>query len=85
MVPVVSDLPQRFTQNWREGHAAVGDELLAQAADLLREPLWASAGAGLVGAALAGPSARDRVLVADMLANLAQAHYAAANVRARPA
>lgn len=73
------NLPPVFTSDWRRGHAEVADEMLTQAAKLLTEPLWSK----LTGA-LTGQAAIDRVLVAGTLANLAAAHYAAANVRARP-
>ena len=74
------DRPQRFTKHWRDEHAAVGDQLLEQAAMLInKEAIWSR-----TSGALSGPGARDRVLVAGTLAGLATAHYAAANVRATP-
>lgn len=68
---------QRFSQQWRDDHARRGDELLAQADELLAQ------------VDMPGPEHltgldQGRVLICGTLADMANAHYAAANVRARP-
>jgi hypothetical protein len=62
-----------FEYGWREDHARKGDEALEKARDI---------------AAMTSGERGDHVIVfaaqAQLLAAIAQAHYAAANVRARP-
>lgn len=64
-----------LTQSWREEHAKAGDRYLRGAESAIPE---SSTGMGYDRAMVAGT-------VAAGLAAIAQAHYAAANVRARPA
>ena len=60
----------RFSQEWRDEHAARGDQILAMADGILGK----------------GPGGMNHLELSAVgaLADLAAAHYAAANVRARP-
>ena len=66
-----------FEYGWREDHARTGDQALKNAGDALNA---LAEGSGL-------PVKAHAALIANIhaLAAIAQAHYAAANVRARPA
>jgi hypothetical protein len=59
----------RLTQQWREEHCRDGDALLLRAHRLVDDEAWPHA---------------ERLSQAAALAAMASAHYAAANVRARP-
>lgn len=67
-------LREGLSQGWREAHCEAGDESLATARGIIEQSSGARG---------------DQVLVlaaqASAIAAIAQAHYAAANVRARPA
>lgn len=73
-----------FGYGWREDHARAGDLALEAAESLAREPRQERLIQEVNGGRLTSRDSAEGLKIAGTLAAIAQAHYAAANIRTRP-